>query len=519
MKSFLDRVLEYYDLTKEDYDELIKDVNLDNLPYFDAYKNIVECVNFIKKKVENKEKILIYGDYDCDGVISTSIIYLTLKNNDFIPGFYIPFREKDGYGLTKENVDKFYSLGYRTFILVDNGITLNEEIEYCNNLGIDVIILDHHMPENNLPKAKYILHPTVSGFSDYNMSAGTVCFYFSYAYLNKIDEYLLTLAGISTLSDLMPLKKINRIFVKLCLKMLNENRYLNIISLMENKIKYDENDLTMQFIPKINAIGRIINDNTIFNIVRFFNSYDNEFILNKYIDWINNTNDKRKDLLKEALNKEEYKEDGSSSIFIKTDINEGLIGLLSSKYMNDFNKPCVVITKSGEDSIYKGSIRSKNGFDVSIFLDKNKDLLINYGGHINAGGFTIKVDNVDDLKVRLEKAAQKYLFLDDEKYLEINLNEVNFENYNILYALAPFGMGFKPANILMSGISTKFLTFSKDNKHIITNISPLANITYFNFNKEIFNYKSIDLIGNMNINSFRGKDTIRFNVFKYKVRI
>ena len=269
MKDFKEKLLEHFKLTEEDYEKLTKEVSLDDLHNFLEYKNINECATYVHKLIEKKEKILIYGDYDCDGIMSTSIMYLALKTNDYTPGFYIPFRETDGYGLTKDNVDKFFKLGYRILILVDNGIKLNDEIEYANSLGMEVIVLDHHINDDKLPDAKFILHPIISGFSNINMSAGTVCFFFSIAYLGFVDEYLLSLAAISTISDLMPLHDKNRTLVRLGLKAINKNKYLNLFLLVNQKQKaMNEKDISMSIAPKVNAIGRLINDNKLFDIVR-----------------------------------------------------------------------------------------------------------------------------------------------------------------------------------------------------------------------------------------------------------
>ena len=176
MKDFKSKILDYYSLTDKEYDDLAKELSINDLPDFLGYDNIEVCANYLREKVRSKAKILIYGDYDCDGIMSTSIIYLTLKTNDFTPGFYIPYRETDGYGLTKNNIDRFYNLGYRVLVLVDNGITLVDEVEYANSLGMEVVIMDHHTREDVLPNAKFILHPIISNFSKINMSAGSLAF-------------------------------------------------------------------------------------------------------------------------------------------------------------------------------------------------------------------------------------------------------------------------------------------------------------------------------------------------------
>ena len=209
MTSFLDKLLTYYEL---DYSSYLKnkEKSLIDIPKFSRFPNLKEVTNYIKDSIKQNKKILIYGDYDCDGIMSTSIIYLTLMyGSEYRPGFYIPNREIDGYGLTINNIDKFKKLGYDILILVDNGISLIEQIDYANSLGIECIILDHHNVGEKLPNAKYIVHPDLVNFGKYNISAGVVSFYFSWAYLEYINPYLLSLGAISTISDVMILQEYN----------------------------------------------------------------------------------------------------------------------------------------------------------------------------------------------------------------------------------------------------------------------------------------------------------------------
>ena len=171
--SFLEKLLNFYQI---DYQDLLNEneQTLDDLPSKDIFKNGKKIADFLFNAIKNSEKILIYGDYDCDGIMSTSIIYKCLANQSYKPGYYIPSREYDGYGLTK--VDRFFKLGYKIIICVDNGITLNEVVDYANSLGIIVVILDHHQIGEKVPNTEYIMHPEYDAFGPYNISAGAVYF-------------------------------------------------------------------------------------------------------------------------------------------------------------------------------------------------------------------------------------------------------------------------------------------------------------------------------------------------------
>lgn len=518
MKNFKEKILEYYKLTEKDYDELSKEINLDDLPDYLGYKNIKECADYLHKLVLNKTKILIYGDYDCDGIMSTSITYLTLKNDNFTPGFYIPFRETDGYGLTKENIDKFNNLGYKVLILVDNGIKLNDEVDYAKSLGIEVIIFDHHINDEDLPKAKFILHPTISGFSDINMSAGTVCFFFSIAYLGLIDEYLLSLASISTISDLMPLHEKNRIITILGLNIINKNKYLNICSLINKKEGLiNEKDISMLVAPKINAIGRLISDNSLFDIVRYFINFNDEDYINKKVKWIASINTLRKEMVSDIISKNIIDNSRNSIVVIEENVKEGLTGLLANKFMQEYKKPSVVLVEEIKNpNIYKGSLRSKNGFSINIILEDLKDILNTYGGHENAGGLSIEKSHLEEFKTRFEMAATKHPFLEkDDNYIEINLGEISKENYDILNKISPFGYDFEAPKFIIKGIRTNFLQKSKSGEHIYTKLNPNATIVYFNFDKKLFEEEFINLIGEFDINYFKGQATIQFKVLSF----
>jgi single-stranded-DNA-specific exonuclease len=518
MKDFKTKLLEYYGLSQDDYSLMSKKLSLNDLPSFKKYNSIEECAKYLHEAIKNKVKILIYGDYDCDGVMSTSITYLTLKSNDYTPGFYIPFRETDGYGLTKENIKKFYDLNYKILLLVDNGITLNDEIDYANSLGMDVIILDHHTIEGSVPKAKFILHPLYSAFSKINMCAGSIAFFFSIAYLGVVDEYLLTLSMISTISDLMELKDENRILVKLGLDALNKNKYPNILKLInKDTLRYNENDVGMTLAPKINAIGRIITDNKLFDIIRYFINFNNVEFINKTAVWINNTNQYRKQLVKNLTNNINVDENEHSIVIVEENLKEGLTGLVASKYMEESDKPTVVLVPTSKDNNYlKGSIRSKNGFDVNIILDDVKDLLVVYGGHSNAGGLTLKRDQFQEFKKRFEIAASKHPFVQvEEKYIDISIDDINKENYDLIESLSPYGQGFKKPQFVIKGYRTNLLKTSRDGKHIITRINPSSSLIYFNFDKSIMNYELVNLYGYYDLNYFNGFCTIQFHVSSF----
>lgn len=513
MKTFLDKLLEYYNITKKQFDLLLNEDN--NLPSFLNFKKIDEASLYLKDKIKNNAKILIYGDYDCDGIMATSIMYLALEKIGIKPGFYIPFREKDGYGLTIENINRFHELKYDLIILVDNGITLVDEIDYLNKIGMEALIIDHHTPKDVLPNAKHIIHPTVSNFGDINMSAGAVSFYFSEALLGYTDPYLLTLASISILSDAMPMIDYNKKLVKEGLIYINEYKFPNLCLLLEKNENINENDLSMTLVPKVNAVGRLINDNNLFNIVRYFITKD--LIKIKALTfWINSVNEKRKELVKE-ISANFIVESDDPMVIEVMDINEGLTGLIANKILNEQNKAALILIEESDDkNILKGSIRTKDGFDIIDAFNNIKDLLLSYGGHKNAGGIRFKKENLETIKQKLFKYAVDHPFIETErKYINIGLNEVTNENYKLLRVFAPFGQDNPVPIFELSNFYTKELVFSRDRKHIITPLGVNSSLIYFNFDNNLLNYNFVNFVGTFEDNYFKSVHKVQFKVISY----
>ncbi len=516
MKTFKEKLFEYYNLDETSFKNLTKElIEADFLNIYN-YKNIKEISQFIKDEIANNKKILIYGDYDCDGIMSICIMYLTLKKLGITPGFYIPFREIDGYGINKERINCFKKLKYDTISLVDNGITLCEEVDLIHDLGMKVVIIDHHTIKEKVPNTPYILHPMVSNIGEYNASAGALCFYLSYVMLNQVDEYLLSLGGISIISDMMPLVSYNRTLLRHALKAINKNKFYQIQKLVNFKNEITENDIGMKIAPKVNAIGRIVTDNKLFNVVKFFIETDVKKI-DYYADFIESTNLKRQNLVEEVSQdlKSKISED-LAFIILVLDIKEGLTGLIANKLLQIYNKPTLILTNDKENNL-KGSIRSKHGLNVFNLLEENSSLFIAYGGHELAGGITTSKENLDKIKEIFNNYAKEHPFTEERiKGIDITIDDVNETNYSIIKELSPFGQDFNVPLFKLNNFNTNFFKFSYDKNHIITNLSFNSSLVYFSFDKEILNNKFVNLIGTIDENVFNGKKTIQFKVKSYE---
>jgi single-stranded-DNA-specific exonuclease len=215
MASFTERLLAYYELTEESYGRLIAPPSFSSLPLLNDNPLVKQALERLAQAKANHEKVLIYGDYDTDGIMSTSILLRSFRRYGLLAEGYLPSRYLDGYGLTAENVDKMAAKGFQLIVTCDNGVTAYEALSEAAKKGIDVIIIDHHEFGEQQPQALVVIHPDTVHYGATPISAGYLSFIFATALLGQKDDYLLTLASLSTLSDMMPLKEYNREIVRL----------------------------------------------------------------------------------------------------------------------------------------------------------------------------------------------------------------------------------------------------------------------------------------------------------------
>ena len=511
--DFREKIIDFYHLSEDEYKNLIKPLEELALPDFNAPPDMAKIKERIFKAIENKEKIIIYGDYDCDGICSTSIMVKTFEKLGYPVSYYIPIRYQDGYGLNVYNVNKIAKADFKLIICVDNGVCQVEAIKRANELGVDVIVIDHHEEGEERVEALGIIHPSISNISDVFGSGGFMSLITSAALLGSYDPYLVTLAGLSTISDMMELKEYNRSVVRLALENLRNYRYKPLMCLLESEI-ITEKSFGLDIAPKINAVGRLVEDKKINLLVKFLLSEDQEEIF-KLSSWIKNTNELRKTLTKEAVEALPNDLLNEEGIVLKLDIKEGLIGLIANKLLNEHNVPTIICTKdSTNENFLKGSIRSKEGFNVQKAFESLSKYMVAGGGHALAGGLTIKEEDFDSFKNDFIKLAKEYKFTKVEPpSIEIKLQEISFKNYEILREFAPFGVGFPEPVFSLRDLPTKSLQFISFGKHLSTPISINSKILGFNIpQSEIKPYLTVDLFGTLTTSVFRDKTSIEFRV-------
>ena len=510
--NFKEKILNYFNLGEKEYLYLTRSIENISLPSYDNFIGMDKANKIIKTAINNGEKIVIYGDYDCDGVMSTSILVKCFQMLGVRVGYYIPSRYIDGYGLNEKRVNDFYQKGYKLIITVDNGIAQFDAIKKAYELGMKVIVTDHHEVQDKLPDCETILHPLVSKYGDIVCCGAYVAFMLASKLLGRYDEYLLSLASIATISDMMELKSYNRDIVRLGIHYLNKNKYYNINLLADNE-SIDENTIGIKIGPKINAIGRMV-ENTSVNVLVEYMTTANKERVDFLFNFINDTNEKRKILTKDAANNIEINLN-QSTIAIITDLKDGIIGLLANNLLNKYKKPTIIFAKdTHNENIIKGSARSKKGLAINEFLLENRDILITSGGHEQAGGLSLHIKDFELFKERFEEYAKSHPFLEEkEDFIEVSITDINEDNYKFLRSLSPFGESFKLPLLKISNIKVSSLCFSKTRLHILYPLSVNQKIIGFNYSKELLSsYDYIDIYGELGYSVFNGKESFDFNI-------
>lgn len=376
------------------------------------------AVERLNKALGRKERILVYGDYDVDGTTAVALVYKFLQQFSLNIDYYIPDRNEDGYGISKRGVDYAHSTGVKLIIVLDCGIKAIDEIAYAKEKGIDFIVCDHHVPDEEMPCAVAILNPKRpdSTYPYPHLSGCGVGFKFMQAFAqdNGIPAEqlypLLDLVAVSIASDLVPNMGENRILSYHGIKQLNHNAstglkaIIQVCGLREKEITI--NDIIFKIGPRINASGRIQQGKVAVDLL----IESNLSAALAMSEQINEYNETRKDLDKimteEANNIVaglENLEEKRAIVLFNEKWHRGVIGIVASRLTEIYHRPAIVITCTGE--MATGSARSVSGFDVYKAIESCRALLENFGGHTYAAGFSLRVKNIPEFKRRLEEYA------------------------------------------------------------------------------------------------------------------
>lgn len=385
-------------------------------------RDMEKAVERLNVALGRKERILVYGDYDVDGTTAVALVYKFLQQFYSNIDYYIPDRYNEGYGVSTKGVDYAAATGVQLVIVLDCGIKAVEEIAYAREKGIDFIICDHHVPDEELPPAVAILNPKRkdSTYPYEHLSGCGVGFKFmqAFALSNNIELHQLTqlldLVAVSIASDIVPILGENRILAYHGLRQLNSNpsvglkAIIDVCGLTDREINMS--DIVFKIGPRINASGRIQNGK---EAVDLLIEKDFKMALAKST-LINQYNETRKDLDKsmteEANHIVERVADLSerrSIVLFNEDWHKGVIGIVASRLTEIYYRPAVVLTRT--DNLATGSARSVSGFDVYKAIEHCRDLLENFGGHTYAAGLSMKVENVPEFTRRFEEYVTNHI--------------------------------------------------------------------------------------------------------------
>ena len=473
----------------------------------------------VKVALQNKEKIVVYSDYDADGICATAILWETLYDlgADVMP--YVPHRIKEGYGLAKEAIKKLVGEGVKLIITVDHGVTAVEQVETAKKLGVDVIITDHHLLPKILPKAYALVHTT-------SLCGAGVSWRFAWeivgrlkpSYKNQLEEKL-ELAAIATIADLVPLLDANRAIVKIGLEKLNNTKRPGILSLIsQSNINNQISTYEIGHIiaPRINAMGRIEHGLDSLRLICARNTQQ----AHNLAKLLAKTNSKRQDLTNSAITRalDMVNRKHLVGVLHHETWHEGVIGLVASRLVEAHHKPMIVISK-GE--IYsKGSARSIPGFNIVDAIRASSEFLVDAGGHPMAAGFTIHTEHIEAFTAKINSyAAQK--LTDDLLSPTITIEcvlpkeEISFHTLEMIKTFEPYGVANpQPIFLTKKMLIEDIRTVGRESKHLKLTLDGNEAI-WFNMGKAQAQLRPgylVNAVYTLEENRYNGSTTVQMKV-------
>ena len=522
------------DITDSAEIESFLHANVDELQDPFGLHDMDKALELIDQAIESESKIAIYGDYDADGVTSTSIMKLTLQKLGAKPIFYIPDRFKDGYGPNLDVYKQLVEKGIDLLITVDNGVSGKDQIKYLKDNGVKVIVTDHHDLPQELPEADAIVHPTIPG-SEYicpYLSGAGVAFKIADALLGDEALELIDLAAIGTVADSVPLKGENRVIVTEGLKQMRQNHHVGLSALIKKcKIKANaisEEDIGFKIAPRINALGRLENASS---GVELLTTGDESFA-KEIVDETEDINARRQELVASAFadaqSQISAQKDHGVLILKGNNWHQGILGIVASRAMDQENKP-VLATQFDENSgVMKGSGRSPEGFNLFTALNQYRDLFTAFGGHAQACGFSIEETQLDKLTELLQAEPAKQGFdpqapVVKQYDLDLKITDLTFDLIKQIGELAPFGMGNPKPVIKLSNVElAQPRSIGKDATHLKTNVADsshqVAAIGFGMFAKsQAVGNNICDVYGELGINEWAGKQNLQLMLDDFQI--
>lgn len=528
-----------------DYDRHLLD------PYL--LKNMDKAVGRILKAIENYEKIAIFSDYDADGIpgaVALHDFFQKIGVKNFVN--YIPLRNEEGFGLNSEAITNLVDQNVKLIITIDCGITDVVEVDFANKHGVDVIITDHHIPGKKLPKAFAVINPKQKGdkYPEKFLCGSGVIFKVIQAIIksDKVEwkdgqeKWLLDMIGLATMSDMVPLRGENRVLSYYGMKVLQKSPRVGLQKLFSllriNQQTVTEDDIAFMITPRINAASRMGIPRDAFTLL----STTDEVEAGVLAEHLNNKNDERKgvvgSMVREIKKKLEDRDEEMKHVLVfgNPEWKPSLLGLVANSFSDEHNRPVFFWGREGSNggTIIKGSCRAGGDTDVVALMEKCKDILVDYGGHKGAGGFSLLQENIHTLEDRLNKAYEE---LTKEKKIipdilldkKLSLDDVNWDVYSHVEKFAPFGLeNPKPLFLFESITVSNMKLFGKEQNHLelkfkksedklarrgggdVTAIAFFSNGTNFAIPVEVGS--TINLVATMEKSQFRNFPELRLRI-------
>lgn len=520
-----------------DAEAALRFLHPDRAGFYDPFlmKDMDKAVHRIRQAISGSERIMVYGDYDADGATSTSLMHLALQKAGAKVEYYIPDRFEEGYGLNGPAIRQAKERGFSLIVTVDNGITAVEEVRLANELGMDMIVTDHHTPPQVLPDAYAILNPKQPGCSypDKMLAGVGVAFKVAQALLGEIPEEFLDLAAIGTVADLAPLTDENRLLTIYGLERINRSPRLGIQALIEVSglagKEITAGHIGFSFGPRINASGRL--DSATYAVELL--TTEDPVRAKELAHFLNDRNQERQEIsaqiFEEAVAEiEAHPEwlDGRVLVVAKEGWNAGVIGIVASRLIERYYRPTLMITIS--DGMGKGSARSIDGFHLYDAMAECRNLFNHFGGHKMAAGFSLQSERIDELRSRLNQRAQQVLSAEDmipkiEIDDELELLSVNMDFVRDVERLAPFGFGNPSPRFQLTGLTLEVCRrVGQGGAHLQLVVgrgaAQLGGIA-FRAGEEanlISEWQRLDLVGELTINEWNGKQSLQIQVSDWR---
>lgn len=486
----------------------------------------------IKRAAASNEKIRIYGDYDADGVSSTSLLVHLFRSLNYDFDYYIPHRALEGYGLNKKAIELAAEEGIGLIVTVDTGISAVEEIDYAKQLGIDVVVTDHHEPPEQIPNAAAVVNPKQEGCTyPFKGLAGVgVAFKLAHALLERPPLEWADIVSLGTVADLMPLKDENRIFVRCGLERLKNHAGVGFRALAEaGGIELDSitaTGIAFGMAPRINAAGRLDHAKRAVELLTT-DDYDNAILTAIGLDSLNKERQRVvESIVKEAELQWQTKCDDAAAanaspppviVLSGEGWNVGVIGIVASKLLERNYKPVIILGIDEQTGMCKGSARSIEGFDLHAALTACDELLDHYGGHQAAAGMSLHRDRLSEFEQKLGELAAEWLSADDwipktSVDLVCSVSEATLDTITELSQLEPFGMGNPSPRLLFQKTElADRRTIGKESRHLKLSLGSgrrLLDGIGFSMGMLAEGLKpgsKIDVVGELSVNEWNGQ--------------